>query len=277
MSGRLGLIAGAGLLPIEIAQSVRGRSVLAIGYRGMTDPRLAEAVDELAWEPLGALGAQLDRLRRGGVSEVVLAGKVDRAQLLRAPNSLGLDAEALALLGSLTDKRDAHILATLADWLESQGVSVLSQAKTAQTLMPRAGIVGTVPVSEEYTDDVALGWRLASLIADHGIGQSVGVRDGHVLAVEAIEGTDAAITRAGSLVRDGFVVVKRPGAKQDPRFDLPSIGPATIEVLHRAGGSCIVVEAGATLMIDRARMIQIADQLGIAILAKAPQGEGDLK
>ena len=277
MSGRLGLIAGAGLLPIEIAQSVRGRSVLAIGYRGMTDPRLAEAVDELAWEPLGALGAQLDRLRRGGVSEVVLAGKVDRAQLLRAPNSLGLDDQALELLSTLKDKRDAHILGTLADWLEAQGVSVLSQAKTAETLLPRAGLVGTVPVSDEWVEDVALGWRLARLIADQGIGQSVCVGDGHVLAVEAIEGTDAAITRAGSLVSDGFVVVKRPGAKQDPRFDLPSIGPATIEVLHRAGGSCIVVEAGATLMIDRARMIQIADQLGIAILAKAPQGEGDLK
>ncbi|MCH2187985.1 UDP-2,3-diacylglucosamine diphosphatase LpxI [Myxococcota bacterium] len=273
MSGRLGLIAGAGRLPLEIAQSVRDRSVLAIGYRGMTDPRLAEAVDELAWEPLGALGAQLDRLRRGGVSEVVLAGKVDRAQLLHAPDGLGLDDQALELLSLLKDKRDAHILGTLADWLEKKGVAVLSQAKTAQTLLPRAGVVGSVTVPEQQMDDVALAWRLGRLIADQGIGQCVCVSDGHVLAVEAIEGTDAAITRAGTLAPGGFVMVKRPGAQQDPRFDLPAIGPATIETLHRAGGNCVVVEAGATLMIDRLRMIQAADSLGIPILAKSPENE----
>ncbi|MAJ59120.1 MAG: hypothetical protein CBC48_03465 [bacterium TMED88] len=277
MSGRLGLIAGAGRLPIEIAQSVGDRSVLAIGYRGMTDPRLAEAVDELAWEPLGALGAQLDRFRRGGVSEVVLAGKVDRAQLLHASNDLGLDDQALELLSSLEDKRDAHILGTLADWLEAQGVSVLSQAKAAQKLLPRAGVVGALPVSEKQIEDAALGWRLASVIADQGIGQCVCVKDGHVLAVEAIEGTDATITRAGSLAPGGFVVVKRPGSQQDPRFDLPAIGPATIEVLHRSGGGCLVVEAETTLMVDRARMVDMADRLGISILAKARRDGGGVQ
>ncbi len=273
MSGRLGLIAGAGRLPLEIAQSVRDRRVLAIGYHGMTDPRLADAVDELAWEPLGALGAQLDRLRRGGVSEVVLAGKVDKAQLLQAPDQLGLDEQALRLLGGLEDKRDAHILEALADWLESQGLSVLSQARTARELLPRSGVLGACPVPGERTHDIELGWRIGRLIADQGIGQCVCVRDGHVVAVEAIEGTDAAIARAGELAPGGLVVIKRPGSQQDPRFDLPAVGPGTIEALSQAGGGCLVVEAGATLMIDRFRMLEMANRSGIAILAKAPHDE----
>ena len=274
MSDRLGLIAGAGDLPLEIAQTVRDRGVLAIGYRGVTDPRLEQAVDELTWQVPGAIGTQLETLRSAGIGEVVLAGKIEKSSLLQSPGSLGLDQRATDLLASLGDKRDAHLLAKLADWLESEGLKVLSQAQTVPDLVAPMGRLGQIELSPECIADVDRAWRLCRVLADQGIGQSVVVRDGHVIAVEAIEGTDAAIDRAGRLSSGGLVVVKRTGMDHDPRFDLPAVGPTTVETLAHAGGGCLVVEAGATLLIDRGRMLEIADKEGIAVIGQMPMDGG---
>lgn len=274
MSDRLGLIAGAGGLPLEIAQTVRDRGVLAIAYRGLTDPRLEEVVDELTWQTPGAIGTQLETLRSAGIGEVVLAGKIEKSSLLQAPGSLGLDQRAMDLLASLGDKRDAHLLAKLADWLEAEGLKVLSQAQTVPDLVAPRGRLGQVEPPPECMADVDRAWRLCRDLADQGIGQSVVVRDGHVIAVEAIEGTDAAIERAGRLSSGGLVVVKRTGTDHDPRFDLPAVGPTTVETLARARGVCLVVEAGATLVIDRSRMLEMADKEGIAVMGRMPVDGG---
>jgi DUF1009 family protein len=267
-SGVLGLIAGRGSLPLEVARSARGRGrpVAAIAFHGQTDPKLAEEA-EITWLHPGEVGAALAALRGAGAREAVMAGKVPKAVLYAGP-ALRPDAEALALLSRLHDRRDDSILAALADWLEERGIRLLGQAELVPGLLGGEGPLGRTELGPEQRADVAFGFPIAKTIAGLDVGQTVVVKDGAVLAVEAIEGTDAAIRRAGRIAA-GACVVKVAKPRQDPRFDVPAIGPDTLTAMLEAKASALAFEAGRSLVLERAALVQAADGHEIALVGVA--------
>jgi hypothetical protein len=270
VEGTLGIVAGAGRLPAAIARGARraGRRVVAVGFQGFAEESLAGSVDELAWVRLGELGALLDALHAAGAREAVLAGLVPKQQLFAGRELVRLDARGAAFLAGLREQRDDAILRALARELEAEGIRVASQADYTGELLAPAGVLGGVAPSAAQRADVAFGWPLAKAIGRLDIGQTLVVKDRAVLAVEAVEGTDAAIRRGGALARGACVLkVFKPG--QDPRFDAPTIGPDTLLALVEAGAALLAVEAGRTLVLDRAEVVRRADASGIALVGVA--------
>jgi DUF1009 family protein len=269
----LGLIAGRGVLPREIARSARrrGRRVVAVALHGQADPALANETSQLTWLHPGQVDAVVHVLKAAGVCEAVLAGKVPKLTLEDAA-ALRPDAGALALLRRLTDRHDASILAGVAAHLGEHGIRLLPQAELVPELLAAAGPYGSLRATEEQLADVAFAWPLAKAVAALGIGQTLVVRRRAVLAVEAIEGTDEAIRRAGRLAQ-GACVVKVAAPAQDPRFDLPAIGPETLAAAVEAGVGLLAFEAGATLVLERAALEAEAAAHQIALLgvAEPPQ------
>lgn len=268
----LGLIAGAGALPREVARTAaeRGRRVRAIGFHGITDPALEKDAD-VRWHPLGEIRAALESLREAGVSEAVMVGKVSKEGLYVAPDGMGVDPDAQRFLERLADRRDDSVLGALADWLEEQGVRLLPQREWLGDLMAEEGLLGRIQANQAQLSDLAFGLPLAKAIAGLDIGQTVVVKNRAVLAVEAIEGTDAAIRRAG-LVAPGACVIKVAKPVQDPRFDVPAVGTDTLSAMRAAKASCLAIEAGRTLVIDRAAMVEQADDCGIVLLGVTVEG-----
>lgn len=273
--GALGLIAGGGGLPLAMARSARrrGRGVAAIALRGQADPRLAEQVSEIAWLHPGEVGAMLDSLHRAGVREAVLAGRMPKRLLFDEAGALHLDERAIALLQGLADRADDSILGALADLLEREGIRLLGQAELVPELIPGPGVLGRVEPSERQRADVAFGWPIARAIAGLDVGQTLVVKDCAVLAVEAVEGTDAAIRRAGD-VSSGGCVLKVSKPRQDPRFDVPTVGPGTLDAMAESGASLLAFEARRTLVLDRTELVARADAAGIALWAFSDVGRG---
>ncbi len=267
----VGLIAGRGLLPLEIAAGARrlGRRVIAINIYD-ADPRLPEESDAYYTVTFGELGGIISALRRHEVREVLLAGKVDK---LAALQTMRLDAEGQKVARRSADFRDASILAGLVTVLEEAGFEVGNQTRYVDHLVPGEGVLGRRAPSAEEDQDIRLGVRIAGGVAALDVGQSVAVRRGVVVAVEAAEGTDAMIRRAGTLA-PGLVVVKVSRPRQDPRYDLPVVGPQTVEAIAAARGTALAVEAERTILLERARLMAAADAAGIAVTAVRPPSTG---
>jgi len=272
----LGLICGGGGLPAALARAARerGLKVVAAGFPGLTDPALERDVDALSWHALGAVSELLEKWHSAGVREAVMAGKVSKTLLVRDADKLELDALAQEVIAGLGDRRDDSILKAVAGVLEAQGISLLGQAELVPELLAGEGVLGDVEPSPAQWADIAFGWPIAKAQSGLDIGQSVVVCGRAVLAVEAIEGTDAAIRRAGELGGAGACVVKVAKPSQDPRFDLPTVGPGTIKSLRAAGAGVLAVEAGRTFLLDRAALLAAADQGQIAVVGIAPSGPG---
>ncbi len=265
----VGLIAAAGSLPVEIARGARGlgRRVVCVDVLA-ADPALRELADAHYAIPLGALTDLIDTLRRHGVREVLLAGKVDKLAAMREARP---DAEAARALRRPPDWGDAGLLGVFVSVLEEAGFEVASQARYVGHLLSDAGVLtGRAPTPEE-TRDAALGLRIARGVAALDVGQSVAVRRGVVVAVEAAEGTDEMIRRAGALA-PGAVVVKVSRPAQDARYDLPVVGPRTVAALSAARASALAIEARRTIVLDREQLVAAADAAGIAVAAIAPDG-----
>ena len=264
----LGLIAGEGDLPLEVARAARagGRRVHAVAFRDLTRKALEREVDRLEWLHLGQLGALLATFRRAGVGEAVLVGKVAKTHLYAGSRSLRPDARAIELLKGLADRRDDSILRALADWLESEGIALRPQGEWVPHLLAGEGCLGAALPSAEQMADVAFAWPIAKGVAGQDIGQCVVVKRGAVLAVEAIEGTDAAVRRGGALAGGGACVVKVAKPCQDLRFDVPTVGPRTLQSLVAVGARLLAVEAGRTLLLGRAELVERADAHGIVLL-----------
>jgi DUF1009 family protein len=271
----LGLIAGEGVLPLLGARSARaaGRKLACVAFRDLADPALAECTDALLWVAPGEVLKALAFLREQGVCEAVLAGKVAKGALLADPASLGLDERAREGVDSLPDLGDATLLSRVADWLGAAGITLLPQGSLAPDLLAGEGPLGKLAPTPEQLRDIQFGVPLARAIAGLDIGQSIVVKRGAVLAVEAIEGTDAALRRGGA-VAPGAVAIKVAKPGQDPRFDVPAIGPRTVATLVEAGVAVLAFEAGGTLVLERERVVRDADAAGIAILGiRATHGE----
>jgi DUF1009 family protein len=260
------LIAGAGRFPFEVAAAARaqGIPIYAVGMRGWADPSLRQAVDRYEELAVGQLGELLQQFRAWGVRRAVMAGKVTKAVLFTQPQAF--DSVMQELLRAAPDASAGSLLGAVAQRLAQEGVELLdSSAFLRGALCPEGALTARAPNPGEW-EDIRAGLRAARQLAALDIGQTVVIRRGVVVAVEALEGTDAAIRRAHELAGPGLVVVKVAAAQQDRRFDLPVIGPQTIDHLTASGVSCLAMEAGQTLLLQRERLVAQADTAGLCLI-----------
>ncbi len=267
----LGLIAGSGPLPFEVAQAARerGLQVAIAAIEDNTDPAIEGCADgAFTWLNAGQLGALIAFLKQAGAGEVILAGAVSKANLLRDPSRLKPDARALALLASLRARGDDALLRAVAGELESEGMLVVESTRHLGERMTRAGDLCGGPLDPALRADLALGMRLIESLGAHDVGQACVVRQGTVLAVEALEGTDRMVRRSAEFGA-GAVLVKAAKPDQDMRFDVPVIGPGTIEVARECQLRAIGLEAGRTLVLEQKRTLALAEAAGVAVVGLA--------
>jgi len=272
MAGRIGLIAGNGSLPRLFARAARARglSVVAVGHRGETDPALSGDVDRLDWVKVGQVARIEKLLREQGVSEAVLAGGFSR---MRAVRDMRPDLGLFRIASRLRSFRDDALLRAAAEEFESAGIHIVAPTELLREILAPEGHLAGPPLDAAQERDVALGQEVASLLGRADVGQTVVVKNGHVLALEAVEGTDACIRRGAELGGPGVVVVKRSKPGQDERFDLPAVGPATLEVLREVRARVLAIEAGKTLLLEGERVLALAGESGISLLGCTTPGE----
>lgn len=276
----VGLLACAGRFPIVFAEKARqcGIPVICLGVPGMADPVLKGICAEFHWLRRLSLGFVIRTLRRGGVSRWTMAGKFHKHWLYRPWRWLHFLPDWRMLRFYYSRRRranndDSLLLGLIAEF-RAAGLDCVSALDLCPELLVREGTLTRRRPTQTEVQDIELGWRLAREMGRLDVGQSVMIGERAVLAVEAIEGTDRAIERAGELCsRRGFVVVKVAKPEQDRRFDVPTVGKETIETMHRAGGRVLAVEAGQTILLDEEEMIALADRYGIAVTAlREPPG-----
>ncbi len=272
VSERLGLIAGDGDLPALIARAAHrsGALIHAVGFPGITDPSLEEYVDRLDWVRLGQVAAVLESLHGAGVKDALLAGKVTKAHLYQHRDSLELDAMASSVLGRLADRADDSLLLAIADLLAEEGIALRAQSEFVPELLAPAGPLGRHRPTQAELEDVRFGARMARELGRLDVGQTVVVARGAVLALEAVEGTDAAIARGCELGGPGGVVVKLAKPNQDPRFDVPAVGPGTLRAAMAGRARVLAFETGQTLLLDRPSLVSEADRAEIVLLGITP-------
>jgi UDP-2,3-diacylglucosamine hydrolase len=268
----LAIIAGWGRFPFLVAESAKklGHRTVVLGLEGEADPELARHVD--AFHPVGLiqLGKMARLIRKESATLAVMAGGVRKDKMFARFRILRFRPDLTFLklwFRALTDKKDATILLSFGRFLEEQGARLLPVAEICPELLgPRGPLAGRAATSDEEVD-LAFGFGIARELARLDIGQTVLVKERAVIAVESIEGTDAAIRRAGELCRrGGFSLVKVARPAQDMRFDVPTIGPGTVDALSKAGGRAIAYEASRTLVLDVSETIARANALGIVIV-----------
>ncbi len=275
-SQTIGIIAGSGQFPrlfIEAAHK-EGRRVVVVAHRGETDEHVVEAADAVVWVKLGQLGKVISFLQKQGAGETVFLGAITKTQIFR---DILPDFKALSLWNKIDRKQDDAILRACAVALEKEGIKVLESTIYLRHLLFPAGILTKKKLSTAQRQDVVFGWQNARAIGKLDIGQCVVVRDCTVLAVEAIEGTDAAILRGGMLAKEKAVVVKVRKPGQDFRFDLPATGLATIKTLQQVKGAVLAVEAGQSLLFDREKMVEEANKSGIVVVGVTECEDGSLR
>ncbi|HKJ72143.1 MAG TPA: UDP-2,3-diacylglucosamine diphosphatase LpxI [Gammaproteobacteria bacterium] len=272
----IGLIAGYGRFPLLYARNLKaqGYRVFCAAIREETDPAVTEVADEHRWLRLGQLGKLIEAFRGAGVREAVMAGKVHKTRIYQ----LRPDLRAVKLMARAPDFKDDTLLGAVADELGRSGIRLVSSIAHAGELLPGSGVLTRRAPSGEERADIDFGWDLAKVVAGQDVGQSVVIKNRSVMAVEAIEGTDAAIRRGGELGGGGVTVVKVAKPGQDVRFDVPTIGTDTVVAMAEAGATCLALEAGLTLVLDRDEVVAAADAAGISIIlleAPAESGRGD--
>jgi DUF1009 family protein len=277
----IGLLAGSGRFPVVVAEKARrlGVPVVCVGIRGEAPPELIPLVSRFHWAGVARLGRMIRCFRRDGVRTVVMAGKVRKAVMHTPWRWLALLPDWRTLrfwYGRRRDNRDDSLLLGVIDEFARDGIRFQSALDLCPELLVAPGVLTRRQPTAQEERDIAFGWELAREMGRLDVGQSVAVKERAVLAVEAIEGTDQAIARAGSLCRaGGFVVVKVAKPQQDMRFDVPTVGVETVEALRRAGGRVLAVEAGRTILVDADETVRRADRHGITIVALAgPPGAG---
>lgn len=264
-AGAVGLLAGDGRLPEVLAQAVRlgGRPLICVQMAG-TSPVLETLADVFARIEPGDWEGLFHLWNAHGVREVLLAGRFGRADL---PARLQAGGEAArAFLAQQTDRRDHRFLESFAAMLAGMGMRVIDQRTYAGNLLPGPGRLAGPPLSDEEEQDVALGMGVARALAEQDVGQTIILKGGVILAVEAAEGTDAAIRRGGAMAA-GAVVVKVSRPHQDPRFDVPTIGAETVETMAAVGARALAVEAGRTIVLDREALAARAEEAAITVVA----------
>jgi hypothetical protein len=284
---KLGLIAGNGRFPFLLLDAARaaGREVVVAAIKEETDPAMNERAARdsgvtVHWLSLGELSRLIETFQRAGVTEAVMAGQVKHKQIF---SSIRPDWRLAKLLLNLRTRSTDMLIGAVAKVLEDEGIHLVSSTTYLEPLLAKQGVLTLRATNERERGDIAYGRTVARAIAGFDIGQTVVIADGACVAIEAMEGTDATIARAGALMRslaaDGdastldrsLTVVKVAKPKQDMRFDVPVVGVATIEAMRSAGATCLAIDARRTLLFDPPSVIAAADAAQIAIASD----EGD--
>lgn len=266
MSG-LGLIAGNGRFPFLFARGARkaGLRVVAAALHGEAEPELEAEVDELFWVHVGQIGKIVEGFRSHGVTEAAFAGGIGKLRAMRTARPDFAMIRAVAKLRRLSD--DA-LLRAIAGAFEEQGIRIVPSTRFLQEVLAVPGVMTRRKPTPQEEKDIEIGREIAHEIGRADVGQTVVVKGGNVIAVEAAEGTDECIRRGGELAGPGIVVVKRCKPRQDERFDLPTVGPGTIETIANVRGAVLALEAGKTVVLEADRVAQLADAAKIAVIAR---------
>ncbi len=262
---RIGLIAGNGRFPIIFADNARklGYHVSAVAHEGETDPELADHVDRIHWIKIGQLNKLIKAFKEDKVHQAVMLGGIKKTHVF---TTVRPDFRTLAMATRLALWKDDDILREFAKELEREGIAICESTFGLEGILVEEGTLTARAPSEKEWEDIRYGWDVAHDIGRLDIGQCVVIKDRVVVAVEAVEGTDGAIKRGGDLAKEGAVVVKRSKPQQDLRFDLPAVGPRTIEVMTSVKASVLAIEAGRTILLDREIVLDKARSARIAIV-----------
>lgn len=263
----IGMIAGNGLYPGVFARAARGAGttrLVAAAFVDETDPALGELVDRLEWMRVGQLGKMVKFFKGEGVTRVVMVGQIAPKNLF----DLRPDLRLLKMLSKIKERNAETLFAGIASELEADGIGLLPATTFLDDLLPGPGHVCGPALTARQEDDAAYGFGIAKEVSRLDIGQTVVVKKGTVLAVEAFEGTNEAIQRGGALGRGEAMVVKVSKPNQDFRFDVPVVGPATIETAATSGVNAIVVEAGSTLLLGKDEVFRLCQEKKVSLVAR---------
>jgi len=265
---KLGLIAGNGVFPLEVARAAhsRGITVIAIAHLNESDRALDSIADQVTWIKVGELQKIIDVFKTAGVTEAAMAGGISRGRL---KDSFAPDARALAMLANIGRFSDDAVLRGVAREVEADGIKMIDPVPMLPHWLAPAGRAAGPEPTPAQLRDLDLAFTVARNLGQFDIGQTVAVRDGMVAAVEALEGTDAALRRAESIVGAGLIVAKAAKPGQDIRFDRPAIGPATIELLGEIGAAVLGIEAGVALILEHDRTLELARSKNVTLYGHA--------
>lgn len=275
----MGLIAGGGQLPFLQAKGMRaaGQAIAGIGLKGQYDPGLPELCDTFVETGVLHLGKWCRSLRRRGATQAVMVGRVQKNQFQYHPmrwlNQMpDWRAARVWLWRSRHDRRSQTLLASLADELMEGGLELIDTTQFIPEHIAHEGVLTTQSPTSAQQQDIDFAWPILMRMNDLDIGQAIAVKKGDVIAVEAMEGTDAMIQRAGDLCRKpGWLLAKGAPASKDPRFDVPTVGVQTIENLAKAGATALLLTAGRVILIDKPKVLAAADRLGITIVGRTAE------
>ena len=271
ISGNWGLIAGNGDFPFLVLEGARSRGIemAVIAIREEASPALEREAKRLHWISLGELSRGIELLHREGVKHAVMAGQVKHNKIF---SSIRPDWRLAKLLLSLPSKNTDSLIGAIARVLQDEGIELIDSTRFLGPLLPQEGVLTQRSPDQTETADIEYGRKIARQIAGLDLGQTVVVRDRACVAIEAMEGTDETIERAARITGGRrLVVVKVSKPRQDMRFDVPVVGPKTIEVMRQSNATALAIDAGRTLLFDRDTLIRAADEAGIAIEAFAPE------
>lgn len=262
----VGLIAGNGKFPLIFAQEAKreGYEVIAVAHRGETVPEIETVADAVTWIYVGQLGKIIRTFQQAGVKQAVMAGGIRKVKLF---GNFRPDLRGVSFLARMKSREDDDLLRGIAGELERDGIKIIESTFCLADIMPKIGTLTSHQPNAAQQRDVEIGFAAAKEIGRLGIGQTVVVKDGVIVAVEAIEGTDAAILRGGALAKHGCVVVKVSKPQQDLRFDVPAVGVDTIKSMAQVGAAVLAVEAEKTILIEKEALLAEAQRQGIAVLA----------
>ena len=269
---RIGLIAGNGRFPFLVLDAARaqGHDVTIVAAKEETFPELNDAARRhgapIHWISLGQLGKCISVLREAGVTHAVMAGQVKHTKIFSG--GIVPDLAFLSVLRQLTSKNTDGLIGAVASVLQERGIELMDSTSLLQPLLARPGVLTRRTPTDDEQKDFEFGYRMADAIAALDIGQTIAVKHQAVVAVEAMEGTDEVIARAGHLAGPGVRIVKVAKPNQDMRFDVPVLGIATIQAMRVAGANALSVDAGKTLMIDGDAIVTSADEAGIVIVGR---------
>ena len=262
---KYGLIAGNGDLPFLVLDGARsaGESLAVVAVRGETDERIEQAASVCEWVGIGQLGKMIAFFKKAGVSKVIMAGQVKHVQLFSGAVP---DVRMLKMLWNLPRRNTDALISGIAAELEKEGIELIDSTHFLGEHLAPKGVLTKRKPSDTELENIEYGLHIAGEIARLDLGQTIVVRAKACVAIEAMEGTDAAIERAGKLANGKLTVVKVAKPQQDMRFDVPVVGPPTIKVMAEAGATCLSVTAGKTLMLDRVEMLRLANESRIAVV-----------
>lgn len=261
---KVGLVAGKGKLPLEFVRSAReaGDSVVVFAINGMASPQLAEEADKIYWLNIGQFGKFIFLLIKEKIRQLAFVGKVDKSAMY---DKAVHDDETTRTLESARDKKDYSILEVITRRLGRFGIEVIDGRRYLAGLLPEKGVLSRTTPDARVKEDISFGFDIAKKLAGLDIGQTIVIKDKSVVAVEAMEGTDATIERASSIAGAGCVMIKVSRPDQDMRWDVPTVGPDTMIRLSENKFSALVIENSKMFMVEKEKLVRMADDNNIVV------------